>query len=560
MYDSYTINPSTSGVLINLKTDYLLDSSEWKLKEDSEYFIVDEDGKIVSESSSLSMLKNYSEFPYIKRITNNNGNQGYFIDQVNGEKMFIVYSPSDRYGWQYVSVTKYDALLNSVKFIQMLTVIVSTIFVILSILLAFGITRRLYHPIYEMEADIKELEHERRNAKNILKRVYISDLLSGKEAVDKVFLMEYFKKLNMEMDFDMNLSLVLIRIDNYHNVVERTDSEMIHAIKFSIINVFHEVLEVEYTVHGTDMGEGDVLLLINMDLCTDKIKFISKLTFAKEAVCGYFNISMTLVISSIDKKPEDLMFLHRQVTEAIMHRVFYEKGSVILADDLNQKQASEYEYPVTKEKQLVEFVVTGKSSEVKEYFLTLLNDLQDYPISIFNMAIARLIVTLNNTVNMLKKNNGNGFFENQDMILELHKLECVNDLKEQFFSFFDKLEEELERKKNGKQDLFFEQIKGLINERYTDPEFSIEQMASIIGKSVPYISRIYAQNNGSTIKDTITTLRMELAKQLLEKNHLSIYEISAKVGFSSASYFHKAFKKFTGVTPKEYQEKTNYMT
>jgi len=362
------------------------------------------------------------------------------------------------------------------------------------------------------------------------------------------------------MDFDKNLSLVLIRIDNYHSMVERTDSEMIHAIKFSIINVFHEVLEEEYTVHGTDMGESDVLLFINMDLASDINRFLDMLTFAKEAVCGYFNISMTLIISSIDKRPEDLMYLHRQVTEALMHRVFYEKGSVIQADILNQKQTSEYEYPVTKEKLLVESLVTGKSIDVKQYFLSILNELQDYPISIYNMAIARLIVTLNNTVSMLKKNSGNGSFENQDMILELHKLECISDLKGQFFNFFDKLEEELERRKNGKQDQFFEQIKNLIYERYTDPEFSIEQMATVLGKSVPYISRIYAQNNGSTIKDTITTLRMELAKQLLEKNNLSIYEISVKVGFSSASYFHKAFKKFTGVTPKEYQEKTNCMT
>lgn len=559
MYDSYTQNPSTSGVLINLKTDYLLDSSEWKLKEDSEYFIVDEEGNIVSDSSSLTMLNNYAGAGYIDRIINNGDSQGYFTDMVDGKKMFLVYSPRDRYGWQYVSVTNYEALLKSVNFIQVLTVIVSFVFVILSILLAFWITRRLYHPIYEMETDIKELEHERRNAKNILKRVYISDLLSCKEAVDKAYLMDYFKKLNMDMDFEKNLNLVLIRIDNYHSVVERTDSELIHAIKFSIINVFHEVLEEDYTVHGTDMGESDVLLFVNIPVSADMSKFLSRLSYAKDAVCGYFNISITPIVSSIHKKPEELMYLHRQVTEAAMHRVFYKKGSMILADNLNKKQAGEYEYPVSKEKQLVEALALGKIAEVKEIFAVIITELKDYPISIFNMAIARLVVTLNNTVNMLKKNSGNGAFENQDMILLIHRLDSIDDLEEQFFTFFDKLEEEFEKRRNGKQDLFFEQIKNQIYDKYTDSEFSIEQLAGILGKSVPYISRVYAQNSGTTIKDTIITLRMEKAKELLEKRNLSIHEVALLVGFSSTSYFHKAFKKATGVTPKEYQENANSM-
>jgi AraC-like DNA-binding protein len=532
-----------------------LDASENKLRKDTEYFIVDEKGNIVSNGASLLMLQNYSDTSYIRKIISNGDKQGYFTDTVNEEKMFVVYSPRDQYGWQYVSLTRYDSMLSSVNWIQMLTIIVSFIFVIIGILLAFWITRRLYHPIYEMETDIKELEHEQRNAKNILKRVYISDLLGSSEANNKEYLKNYFRKLNMEMDFEKNLSLVLVRIDGYRGLIGRTDAEMLHAIKFSIINVFQEVLETEYIVHGTDMGESDVLFFINMEAEADHEKFAEKLLFAKEAVCGYFNISLTVVMSSFGRQPEQLMALYHQVTEAALHRVFYDKGSMIYADSLNKKPASGYEYPVSKEKQLVEALMAGKVNEGKEIYEVIFSDLRDYPISIFNMAIARLIVTLNNTVSVLKKNNVNSSFESQDMVLQLHQLESESDLKELFYSFFDKIQEEFEKKKAGKQDFFFEQIKNLIQVKYMDPDFSVESLANNLNKSVPYISRIYAQNSGTTIKDTISNLRMEMAKQLLANKNLSISEVTQRVGFSSTSYFHKAFKKANGVTPKEYQDK-----
>ncbi|SHO43355.1 AraC family transcriptional regulator [Anaerocolumna xylanovorans] len=555
MYDSYTNKPDTSGVLINFNTGYLLDSFKENLKNDSEYFIVDEKGNIVSEGSKFDMLKNYSTAGYINKIVAKGDKKGYFTDTVNGEKLFFVYSQRDKYGWQYVSLTKYKTMQESIQNIQVLTMIVSIVFVIFSILLAFWITRRLYHPIYEMETDIRELERERRNAKNILKRVYISDLLSSKEIPDKEYLRNYFRKINMELDFEKELQLLLIRIGRYKDVAERPDKELEHAIKFAVINVFTEVLGEEYTVHGTDMGENDVILFINTAVGIDRGQFIEKLGQAGTVVSGYFNITLSPVLSSDGRKPEQIMNLYRQVSEGVLHRVFFPKGSFIDAKLINTKEANEYEYPLSKEKQLMEALMAGKIAEAKEYFLFITEELKDYPISIFNMATARLVVTLNNTVNTLRKNSISGSFENADMVLMLHQLESKEEFLESFYSFFDKIGEELEKKKAARQESFYEQIKNYIYSHYQDPDFSVESLAGAMNKSVPYISRVYSQTNGTTIKDTISELRMDMAKQLLKGKNLSINEIAARVGFSSTSYFHKAFKKATGVTPKEYQEK-----
>ncbi len=555
LYDSYTNKSDTSCVMINFNTDYLLDSFKDNQKNDSEYFIVDEKGDIVSAGSKLDMLKNYKAASYIRNILENGDRQGYFTDTVSGEKLFFVYSQRDKYGWQYVSLTKYKTMQESIQNIQILTMAVSVVFVILSILLAFWITRRLYHPIYEMETDIKELEHEKRSAKNILKRVYISDLLASKESPEKEYLRNYFKKINMELDFEKELHLLLIRIDRYKNKAEQDEQEVEHAIKFAVINVFTEMLGEAYRVQGTDLDESDIILFINTTTEESREQFIEKLQQAGNLVSGYFNITLSLILSSDGKKPEQLMSLYRQVMEAVLHRVFYTKGSFIDAKNINTKEANEYEYPLVKEKQLAEALMAGKISEAKEHFLYITEVLRDYPISIFNMATARLVVTLNNMVSTLKKNSISNCFENVDMILVFHQLESKEEFLESFYSFFDKIGEELDKKKAAKQETFYEQMREYIYSHYTDPDFSVESLATALNKSVPYISRVYSQTNGTTIKDTISELRMNLAKQLLKNKTLSINEIAAKVGFSSTSYFHKAFKKTNGVTPKEYQEK-----
>ncbi len=555
MYDSYTNKSDTSCVMINFNTDYLLDSFKDNQKNDSEYFIVDEKGDIVSTGSKFDMLKNYHPASYIRTILDNGDKEGYFTDTVSKEKLFFVYSQRDKYGWQYVSLTKYKTMEESIQNIQILTMSVSVVFVILSILLAFWITRRLYHPIYEMETDIKELEHEKRSAKNILKRVYISDLLALKETPEKEYLRNYFQKINMELDFEKELQLLLIRIDRYRNKAEQEEQEVEHAIKFAVINVFTEMLGEDYKVQGTDLDERDIILFINTTAEKSREQFIEKLQQAGNLVAIYFNITLSLILSSDGKKPEQLMSLYRQVMEAVLHRVFYPKGSFIDAKYINIKEANEYEYPLSKEKQLVEALMAGKIAEAKEAFLSVTEELKDYPISIFNMATARLVVTLNNMVSMLRKNSSSNCFENVDMILSLHQLDSKEEFLESFYSFFENVGKELDKKKAAKQETFYEQMRTYIYAHYSDPDFSVESLADALNKSVPYISRVYSQTNGTTIKDTISELRMNLAKELLKNKVLSINEIAARVGFSSTSYFHKAFKKVNGVTPKEYQEK-----
>jgi AraC-like DNA-binding protein len=58
---------------------------------------------------------------------------------------------------------------------------------------------------------------------------------------------------------------------------------------------------------------------------------------------------------------------------------------------------------------------------------------------------------------------------------------------------------------------------------------------------------------GTTYRDLVEGLRRGLAEQFLVEPRVAIAEVAFLLGFSEASAFHRAFKRWTGKTPTDYR-------
>ena len=56
---------------------------------------------------------------------------------------------------------------------------------------------------------------------------------------------------------------------------------------------------------------------------------------------------------------------------------------------------------------------------------------------------------------------------------------------------------------------------------------------------------------GLSASHYIRSLRLNVAKKLLEETELNVSEVAYKVGFSSPSYFSQMFKEKFGFAPRE---------
>ena len=83
---------------------------------------------------------------------------------------------------------------------------------------------------------------------------------------------------------------------------------------------------------------------------------------------------------------------------------------------------------------------------------------------------------------------------------------------------------------------------------------SIQLLAEEVGLDRTYLSRIFKEVTGVSIKEYIEKLRMNRAEYLLCSTEMSLSEIAYFCGYSYESYFSIAFKKRNGLSPSRYRK------
>lgn len=95
--------------------------------------------------------------------------------------------------------------------------------------------------------------------------------------------------------------------------------------------------------------------------------------------------------------------------------------------------------------------------------------------------------------------------------------------------------------------------KQYIDAHFCDTEISLQTVASVAGFSPSYFSTLFAQEMDMSFTEYLTRRRMEHAKELLAHSQESLQELCQQVGYSDPYYFSQVFKKYFGVSPKEFQ-------
>lgn len=84
-------------------------------------------------------------------------------------------------------------------------------------------------------------------------------------------------------------------------------------------------------------------------------------------------------------------------------------------------------------------------------------------------------------------------------------------------------------------------------------EITLESLAEAINVTPQYLSKIIKEDTGVTFKEYLNEQRIEEAKKLLKRGQMSIKDIGFEIGYNDTSYFIRTFKKYEGITPKDYQ-------
>lgn len=84
-------------------------------------------------------------------------------------------------------------------------------------------------------------------------------------------------------------------------------------------------------------------------------------------------------------------------------------------------------------------------------------------------------------------------------------------------------------------------------------KITMDQIADFVGINKAYLQRQYKKYTGQTILESINTLRVQRATNLLRNTNLPIQQIALQVGFSNKNQLNYEFKKVVGLPPSDYK-------
>lgn len=353
-----------------------------------------------------------------------------------------------------------------------------------------------------------------------------------------------------------------------------------------------EKLHASASKKAVSLGE-PYIFACHADLNHIVFPLINKQTFLGSILVGPFLMDEpdSILISDITKRyhipMDDALDLYDETRELpviepghvnhISHLLFYLFSSLIAESReelrqnnrklLQQSKISESiqrykggsiqtdSYPYEKEKALIAQVKRGDVREAN----AVLNDLLGYvlfsqgnSLDVVKTRAIELCSLLSRTAieggaptdSILKLNNH--FLQNLQQINTMDTLcyklqEIVETFSKSMFNYIPSRNSELIKK-----------AMLYISEHFNTP-LTLEEAAAHVHLHPSYFSTLFKSSTGSSFKEYLNMVRIEESKRLLSNTDYSIIDIAVAVGFEDQSYFSKVFKKYTGLTPKQFR-------
>lgn len=189
-----------------------------------------------------------------------------------------------------------------------------------------------------------------------------------------------------------------------------------------------------------------------------------------------------------------------------------------------------------------------------------------HDIIINNDLLENLIAFKNNSENFYQIHKQTSIsFKQRQILHQILQIEIINDpLKSLFLEskIIELLYESLkEQNKIPKMSEFdkksVQKAKQILEQNYQNPP-SLSRLARLCATNEFKLKKSFKALYNTTAYNYLRDFRLEIAKDLLEKDDISIAEAVNLVGYKSISYFSKAFKEKFGINAKDIKKNRKF--
>lgn len=175
--------------------------------------------------------------------------------------------------------------------------------------------------------------------------------------------------------------------------------------------------------------------------------------------------------------------------------------------------------------------------------------------------LLRPLITGNSTANGLLQSSDGELYLAADALFEPIKQQTTSQAFFMFgalYRFFGLLYEsnritDISRRHSARQSDAIMTLLDWIELHLHEP-ITLAQLSQVSGLSEKYLCRLFREYTTHTPIDYVNRLRVESACLEMVVHHRSVTEAAFEVGFNDLSFFSRTFKKYKGMSPKEYRK------
>ncbi|SFE55242.1 Cache domain-containing protein [Paenibacillus catalpae] len=515
------------------------------------------------------------------------GPSGQFRSLLNQQEYSVTYYKSPSSGWIYLSFTSIASLTKESKKIGIYTLVLCLFMLLVTMLLAWLGSRKMYSPIEmllkQMNVRTPEIRQKRKNEFQAIGE-QIQQLFQSKTRLESE-LQQYLKQVrtlflakafqgqvkNNELTEQLErfgyseqlqawdvMAAVTIQIDSLEGTrYEKQDTEL---LLFAIHNMIEELIPEPNRLGSVTIDHTVVTLfgstsVENVDFKTALFELTEHL---QQQIQSLLELTISIGISLPFESMTQISLAYQEGLDALKHRLKLGEGIVIQYENLNQgKHYLNIRYPNHLENDLVDAIKLAdkeKSKELLHCFLVPVFSAemspQDYHLPLVRLLNSMLVVKQESGISLNQIRQGKG-----SLFEELLKLNTVKEIEDWFWN---KVIQPMIHIFADRQDAQYHNISekmiDLIHNHY-DTDLSLEDCATRLNYNANYLSSVFRKETNTSFSEYLAAYRFSMAKKWLRETDTPVKDIAARLCYNNPQNFIRSFRKLEGITPGQYREK-----
>ncbi|NJD01075.1 MAG: HAMP domain-containing protein [Ruminiclostridium sp.] len=254
-------------------------------------FIVDDHGKILSHVKDNEINNNISTEGYFGKIVKSKNTEGSFLYQTKTNRFLISYSRIKGFNWYLVNFIDYWSILKESSKIRNYTLLIITLCLLISISLAFIITRNLTKSLHRLKRLMNKVEEGDLDIRFI--KINNDEINILGENFNKMLenIKDYIKEIKYQERLKKNSELKLLQAQINPHMLYNTLDSMQCNIEAGDIERIGEITGALSTFFKISLSKGDMIIPVWQEL--EHVKSYIEI----QRICSGRNITLKTELS-----------------------------------------------------------------------------------------------------------------------------------------------------------------------------------------------------------------------------------------------------------------------